>query len=116
MLRTPERWTAVRRWWRERTVCACAAGLLVATSHGLLWAASEPRPKPNDLSFGVNVTVVRPGRLRNATIGSWEGFGVLRLRAGGGDASHELEVPFDPGDVASAEEIVRLARKWRAPA
>ena len=112
-LRTPERWTAVKRWWRERTTCACAPGLLVATSHGLLWAASEPRPKPDGVSFGVNVTVVRPGRLRNATIASRESLGVLRLQVGGGAASYEIEVPFDPVDVASAEEVVRLARTWR---
>jgi hypothetical protein len=116
MLRTPERWTAEKRWWRRRPVCASAAGLLVATSHGLLWAASEPRTTPDGLSFGVNVTVVRPERVRNATIGSREAMGVLRLKAGGKEASHDLEVPFGGEDVASAEEIVHLARAWRAPA
>ncbi len=42
--------------------------------------------------------------------------GVLRLKAGGREASHDLEVPFGGDDVASAEEIVHLARAWRAPA
>jgi hypothetical protein len=115
MLRTPERWTAQRGWGR-RPVCASAAGLLVATSRGLLWAASEPRPRPDGLSFGVNVTVVRPERVRGATIGSRESMGVLRLKAGGRKASHDLEVPFGGEDVASAEEIVHLARAWRASA
>ncbi len=113
-LRTPERWTTVKGWWRERTTCACASGLLVATSHGLLWAASEPRPKPDGLSFGVNVTVIRPGRLRDATIGSRGSLGVLRLQVGGGEPPHVIEVPFDRVDLASAEEIVRLARTWRS--
>lgn len=116
VLRTPERWTAEKGWWRERPICASAAGLLVATSHGLLWAASEPRTTPHGLSFGVNVTVVRRERVRGAAIGSRESMGVLRLTAGGSEAPHDLEVPFDGEDVASAEEIVRLARAWRAPA
>jgi hypothetical protein len=116
MLRAPERWTAETRWWRERPVCASAAGLLVATSHGLLWGASEPRTTPAGLSFGVNVTVVRRERVRGAAIGSRESMGVLRLKAGGREASHDLEVPFGGDDVASAEEIVHLARAWRAPA
>jgi hypothetical protein len=64
MLRTPERWTAERRWWGRRPLCASAAGLLVATSRGLLWAASEPRTTPDGLSFGVNVAVVRPERVQ----------------------------------------------------
>ena len=115
MLRTPERWTAQRGWGR-RPVCASAAGLLVATSRGLLWAASEPRSAPGGFSFGVNVTVVRPERVRGVTLGSRESIGVLRLKAGSGEAPHELEVPFDGDDVASAEEIVRLARAWRTPA
>jgi hypothetical protein len=116
MLRTPERWTAEKRWWRRRPVCACAPGLLVATSRGLLWAAGEPRTMPDALSFGVNVTVVRPERVRSAAIGSRESIGVLRLKAGGKEASHELEVPFGGEDVGSAEKIVHLARAWRAPA
>jgi hypothetical protein len=116
VLRTPECWTAAKRWWRQRPVCASAAGLLVATSHGLLWAASEPRPTPDGLSFGVNVTVVRPERVQEATIGSRKSMGVLRLRAGVKEASRDLEVPFDGDDVGSAEEIVHLARAWRAPA
>jgi hypothetical protein len=116
MLRTPARWTTEKGWWRERTVCASAAGLLVATSHGLLWAASEPRPTPDGLSFGVNVTVVRPERVWGAAIGSREGLDVLRLRAGGREASRDLEVPFDAEDVASAEQIVHLARAWGARA
>jgi hypothetical protein len=114
-LRTPERWTVEKRSWGRRPVCASAAGLLVATSHGLLWAASEPRPMPDGLSFGLNVTIVRPERVREATLGSRESIGLLRLKAGSGEAPHELEVPFDDDDVASAEEIVRLARAWRAP-
>jgi hypothetical protein len=116
MLRTPERWTAEKRWWRERPVCASAAGLLVATSHGLVWAASEPRTTPAGLSFGVNVTVVHRERVRGAAIGSQESMGVLRLKAGGREASQDLEVPFGGDDVASAEEIVHLARAWRTPA
>jgi hypothetical protein len=116
VLRTPERWMAEKRWWRERPVCASAPGLLAATSHGLLWAASEPRPKPDGLSFGVNVTVVRPERVLEAAIGSRKSVGVLRLRAGNKEATCDLEVPFDGEEVASAEEIVHLARAWRAPA
>lgn len=116
VLHTPERWTTAKRWWRERTVCACASGLLVVTSHGLLWAASEPRPRPDGFSFGVDVTVVRPERLREATVASRASLGVLRLKLGDGDAPHAIEVPFDLGDVASAEEIVRLARMWQGPA
>jgi hypothetical protein len=116
MLRTPERWTAEKRWWGRRPVCASAPGLLVATSHGLLWAASEPRTTPAGLSFGVNVTVVHRERVRGAAIGSRESMGVLRLKAGGREASHDLEVPFGGDDVASAEEIVHLAKAWRAPA
>jgi hypothetical protein len=116
VLRTPERWTEEKRWWSRRPVCASAAGLLVATSHGLLWAASEPRATPDGFSFGVNVTVVRPELVRGAAIGSRESMGVLRLTAGGREAPHDLEVPFDGEDVASAEEIVRLVRAWRVPA
>jgi len=116
MLRTPERWTAEKRWWGRRPVCASASGLLVATSRGLLWAASEPRPRPEGLSFGVNVTVVRPDRVRGAAIASRESMGVLRLRAGGKEASYDLEVPFDGEDVALAQEIVHLASAWGAPA
>jgi hypothetical protein len=116
MLRTPERWRTENRWWGRRPVCASASGLLVATSRGLLWAASEPRPRPEGLSFGVNVTVVRPDRVRGAAIASRENMGVLRLRAGGKEASYDLEVPFDAEDVASAQEIVHLASAWGAPA
>jgi hypothetical protein len=116
VLRTPERWMAEKRWWRQRPVCASAAGLLVATSRGLLWAASEPRPTPNGVSFGVNVTAVRLERVREATIASTKVMGVVRLKAGSTEASHELEVPFGGEDVPLAEEILHLARGWRAPA
>jgi hypothetical protein len=116
VLRTPERWTAEKQWWRQRPICASAAGLLIATSRGLLWAASEPRTTPGGVSFGVNVTAVRPERVRDATIGSRKSSGVLRLKAGGKEASHELEVPLGGDDVTSAEEFVHLARAWRAPA
>ncbi len=116
VLRTPELWTAEKRWWGRRPVCASAPGLLVATSRGLLWAASEPRTTPAGLSFGVNVTVVRPERVRGAAIGSRESLGLLRLRVGGGEAFDGLDVAFDGADLASAEEIVHRARAWRIPA
>jgi hypothetical protein len=116
VLRTPERWTAGKGWWRRRSVCTSAPGLLVATARGLLWAAGEPRPSPEALSFGVNVTVVRPDRVQEAAIGCGDGLGVLRLRCGGEEASHDVEVPFDGDDLASATEIVRLGRAWRASA
>jgi len=112
-LRSPERWTTERRMWWSRPVCASAAGLLVATSRGLLWAVSEPPLAPDAQSFGVNVTVVRPDRVREAAIETRGAIGVLRLRAGDRPARHELEVPFDGEDVASAEEIVHLVRAWR---
>ncbi|HXK12011.1 MAG TPA: hypothetical protein VMT70_20400 [Vicinamibacteria bacterium] len=112
VLRTPEHWTVEKRWWGHRPVCTSAPGLLVATSLGLLWAASEPRRTPAGLSFGVNVTVVRRERVRGVAIGSRESLGVLRLKAGGKEAAHDLEVPFDGEEMASAEEIVHLARAW----
>ena len=113
LLRSPERWTAQRGFWRRRSLCTSAPGLLVVTSRGALWAASEPRMRPEGLAFGVKVTVVRPERLAGATIGVRDGLGVLRLRAGEGAHSHELEVLFDGNDVGQAEEIVRLVREWR---
>jgi hypothetical protein len=113
VLRSPERWTTEKRLWRSRPVCASAPGLLVASSRGLLWAASEPRPTPSGISFGVNVTVVRPDRMLGAAIGTRGAFGVLRLHAGAGPEPHELEVPFDGEDIAAAEEIVQMARAWR---
>jgi hypothetical protein len=116
MLQTPERWTAEKRGWGRRPVCVSAPGLLVATSRGLLWAASEPRTTPDGVSFGVNVTVVRPGCVREAGIASKKSMGVLRLKAGSNEACHDLEVPFGIEDVPSAEEIVDLARAWRDPA
>ena len=116
VLRSPERWTTEIRLWRRRPVCSSAAGLLVATSRGLLWAASEPRIKPEGLSFGVNVTVVRPERVSDAAILTREGIGVLRLQAGDRPKPHTMEVLLDVEDVASAEEVVRLARAWRGRA
>lgn len=117
VLRSPERWTTEKRRWRTRQVCASAAGLLVATSRGLLWASSEPRMKPDGFSFGVNVAVVRPERVLDAAIGTRVAHdatvAVLRVHAGDRPHPHELEVPFDAADVGSAEEIVRLARAWR---
>lgn len=112
LLRTPERWLAGEGWRRRRAVCASAPGLLVATSRGLLWAESEPRPKPDSLSFGVDVTVVRPERVRGAAIGNLDGLGVVRVRAGDRQAPRELRVLFEGGDVGSAKEIVDLARAW----
>jgi hypothetical protein len=113
VLRSPERWTTEKRLWRSRPVCASAAGLLVVTPRGLLWAASEPRMRPEGLSFGVNVTVVRPDRVKNAAIGTRGTIGVLRLQAGDGPHPRELEVAFDGEDVDSAEEIVQLTSAWR---
>ena len=113
VLHTRERWKSEKRWWRTRPVCTSAASVLIATSRGLLWAASEPRARPDLSSFGVNVTVVRPDRVLDAAIGARGSLPVLRLRAG--DRLHpcEMEVPFDGEDVASAEDIVRLTRTWR---
>jgi hypothetical protein len=111
VLRTPETWTAEKRWWGHRPACASSPGLLVATSRGLLWATSEPRQKPDGLSFGVNVTIVRPELVRRAAIGGREGMRVLRVQAGDGPSGRELEVPFGD-DLAAAEEVVRLAMAW----
>ena len=113
VLRSPERWTTEKHLWRTRSICASSAGLLIATARGLLWAASEPRLRPEGLSFGVNVTVVRPGRVRGAAIQTRGGIGLLRVRAGEGTDPHELEVPFEAKDVYAAEDIVHLARAWR---
>jgi hypothetical protein len=113
VLRSPERWTFEKRLLGTRPVCVSAPGLLVVTSRGLLHAASEPRLRPGGLRCGVNVTVVRPNRVREASIGTRGDIGFLRLRAGEPKATHELDVPFDPADVAVAEEIVHLARAWR---
>ena len=116
VLRSPERWTSEKGFWSTRAVCVCAAGLLVATPLGLLWAASEPSLRPGGYGFGVNVTVVPPDRVLEAAIGTRGTLGVLRLRVGSGAAPHELEVPFDPDDVRSAETVVQLVRCWRGAA
>jgi hypothetical protein len=112
VVRSPERWTSQRRRWRTRPACASATGLLIATPRGLLRAASELRRRPGDLAFGVNVTVVRADRLSQAAIEARDGLGALRLAAGEGPGSHELEVLFDAGDAPGAERILRLVRAW----
>ena len=112
-LRSPERWTSERRFWGTRSVCASAVGLLVATPRGLLWAASEPRLRPEGLTFGVNVTVVRPDRVVDAAIGTRGSVGVLRLSSGGPPNPHEMKVPFDPEDIDSAKRIVDIVAGWR---
>jgi hypothetical protein len=113
VLRTPERWVSEQRRWRRRAVCASAPGLLVATSLGLLWAASEPRMEPDGLSFGVNVTAVRAGRVAGAAISTRETrVPLLRARAGDLRTAVELEVPFDRDDMGSAEEVVRQVAAW----
>jgi hypothetical protein len=115
VVRSPERWER-EKGWRRASTCGSPAGLLVATTRGALWAASEPRRRPEDLAFGVNVTVVRPDRLSGASIATRVGLGALRLRAGEGAGSHELEVLFDTGDPSGAEKILRLVRAWRGRA
>lgn len=113
VLRSPERWTTEKRLWRSRSICASSAGLLIATPRGLLWAASEPRMRPDALSFGVNVTVVHRRRVRGASIGTRAGSGVLRVCVGEGWDPYEFEVPFEGKDVRAAENIVHMARTWR---
>jgi hypothetical protein len=112
-LRAPERWTLERRGWRRKPVCSSAPGLLVATPLGLLWAVSERRASPGGLAFGVQVTAVRAEGVREAGIGACGDRGALRVLAGDGPHPHQMEVLFDGGDVARAEEIVHLARAWR---
>jgi len=116
VLRSPERWSAEKGRWSTRQVCTSAAGVLVASPLGLMCAASEPRPRPGEWSFGANVTVVRPERVLDAAIQARGTTFLLRLRAGGRAAPHELEVPFDPDDVRSAEQVAQLARSWRGAA
>ena len=112
ILRSPERWTGERRLWRSRSRCDSAPGLLVATRGGLLWAASEPRTRPEGLAFGVNVTVARAERVAWAAIGEAGGLGVLRLQVGPGPSAHELEVRFEGQDVVAAEDFVQLVHHW----
>jgi hypothetical protein len=113
VLRSPERWTSEKGQWRTGPACVSATGLLIATPSGILRAASEPPRRPGDLAFGVNVTIVRAGRLAEATIEARDDLGALRLVAGEGRGSHEVEVLFDAGDAGEAEEIRRVVRAWR---
>lgn len=116
VLHTAERWAGGGRR-RGRPACLAAAGLLAATPCGLLWAVSEPRARPDGLSFGVNVTAVRSDRVAGASITTRTVHGetspVLRVRAGDEPALTELEVRFDERERPSAESIVHLASSWR---
>jgi hypothetical protein len=115
VLRTPERWARAGR--RREAVRLSAGGLLAVTPRGLLWAASEARTRPDGLSFGVNITAVRSDRVAGASVSSRAVQGtvlpVLRVHAGDNPAGTEVEVPFDEGDLASAESIARLVSSWR---
>jgi hypothetical protein len=111
ILRSPERWTSQERLWSQ-PLCESSPGLLVATRRGLVWAASEPRMRPEGLAFGVNVTVVRSDHVSAAVIREKGGLCVLHLRTGEGPSGHDLEVPFERGKVAAAEAVAQLARRW----
>jgi hypothetical protein len=117
VLHTAERW-ARGRPPRSRPARLSAAGLLAATPLGLLWAVSEPRTRPDGLSFGVNVTAVRSDRVADASITCRAVHGttltVLRVRVGDEPVTTEMEVPIDERDRPSAEKLVRPATSWRS--
>ena len=112
-----ESWRSRGRGWSRVRSCASTPGLFLLTHAGLLWASSEPRVRPDIMSFGVNATTINWQALRSASLDRAAEDGEaarLRLELEQEGISMCLEIPFDDeADQATDAAVVILERLRR---
>lgn len=110
-----EAWRSVRSRWTTTQACTSTPGLLLASRLGVLWVASEPRVRPNVLSFGVNATSIRWSALRGASVEQGAGDHStprLRLALESHGVSLGLDIQLDDqGARAASHAIEWLGRR-----
>ena len=61
-------WGAHKRGWKRVPICLVTNGILLVTQRGLLYAVDEPAPRPDVLTFGVNVSCIPPEVVKSAAL------------------------------------------------
>jgi hypothetical protein len=111
-----ESWRSRKRGWFTLRSCASTPGLLMLTRAGLLWASSEPRVRPDVMSFGVNVTTINWQAIRSASLEHAAKDGTaarLRLGLEQQGISMCLEIPFDDEADQAADAAVDILESLR---
>jgi len=114
-----ESWQSRRRGWSRVRSSASTPGLLLLTRQGLLWASSEPRVRPDMLSYGVNVMSVNWQALRSVSAEHAETSGAaarLRLVLERLGVSTHIEIPLDDDADQAADAAVDMMERLRASA
>ena len=114
-----ESWRSRKRGWSRVRSCASTPGLLLLTRAGLLWASSEPRVRPDLVSYGVNVTSINWQALRSATVEQTSTRGVaarLRLALKRQGVTTHIEIPLDDDAGQAASAAVDMMERLRASA
>jgi hypothetical protein len=111
-----ESWRSAKQRWKTAPICATTPGLLCLSRVGLLWVASEPRLRPDVLSFGVNATAIPWDAMHEVTLERGQADGAaarLRLRLGRGRRSAWAEMAMDQQGADCARQL--LARLQERP-
>ncbi|MCX6543453.1 MAG: hypothetical protein NTV05_03450 [Acidobacteria bacterium] len=114
-----ESWQPRKHGWSRVPSCASTPGLLLLTRAGLLWASSEPRVRPDLVSYGVNVTSINWQALRSVSAEHAETSGAaarLRLVLERQGVSTHIEIPLDDDAGQSADAAVDMMERLRASA
>jgi hypothetical protein len=118
-----ETWQSRKRGWSTIRSCPSTPGLLMLSRVGLLWASSEPRMRPDMLSYGVDVTSIDWTALRRASVEHAEDRGVavrvrLALERQGIPTCLEIHLDEDARQAADAavDMMERLRRSANATA
>lgn len=114
-----ESWRSRKHGWFTLRSCASTPGLLLLSRVGLLWASSEPRVRPDMLSYGVDVTSIDWKALRSASIEHAAAGSVamrVRLALERQGIPICLEIPLDSEAGQTADTAVDLVERLRRSA
>ena len=114
-----ETWRSHKRGWSTIRSCPSTPGLLLLSRVGLLWASSEPRMRPDMLSYGVDVTSIDWTALRRASVEYAEDRGVavrVRLALERQGIPTCLDIHLDDDARQAADAAVDMMGRLRASA
>ena len=114
-----ESWRPRKGGWRTLPSCVSTPGLLLIGRAGLLWACSEPRLRPDLLTFGVNVTSINWRALQSASVERGDGKGgavCLRLILERDGVVGDLEIPVGPDADWAVDDALRALERMRRSA